>query len=83
MVQLPGWREGIQRELGTLERRGNANLMKSNKVKCKVLLCSNSRHTSRMGGEVVESSPVEKDWGVMADEKAQYELAVCTSSTES
>lgn len=37
VVQLPGWREGIQRELHTLERRGNANLMKLTKGQGPVL----------------------------------------------
>ncbi|KAJ7428613.1 rna-directed dna polymerase from mobile element jockey-like [Pitangus sulphuratus] len=57
VVQLTRWREV-----------GNTNL---NKAKCKVLHPgpSNPRHTYRLGGEVTESSPAEKDLGVMTDEK--------------
>lgn len=71
VVQLPGWREGIQREPDTLERRGSANPMQFSKLKCKVLFRSNARHTYHVssGGEVIENSPVKRDWGVMVDKK--------------
>jgi len=76
MVDTLEGRDAIQKDLDRLERWACVSHMKSNKVKGKVLHVGwgNPKHKYRLSRQWLKSSPEEKDWRILVDEKLNMSL---------
>ena len=68
-VDMLGGKDAIKRNLDKPEGWAHANLMKFSKATCKVLHLGGGspKHRYRLGGKGLESSPEEKDLGMLVD----------------
>jgi len=84
VINTPEGCAAIQQELDSLESLAERNLMRFNKGKCRVLHLdrNNPMHQYRLGADLLQSSSVERDLGVLVDEKLTMNPPVCTSCQE-
>jgi len=85
VVHTPEGCAAIQCDLRRLESWAQRSLMKFNKGKCRVLYLrrNNPMHQYRLGTDLLQSSSLERDLGVMVDDKlTNHEPAVCPGCLE-